>query len=79
MLNRIFMSLGGAICPLVFAGGIGEKSSRLHGAVMSATGCLRCAIDEREIASVSDRASDVAVEFGTAREGTAKWLLVPHG
>lgn len=45
-IGSYYVSLGGRVDALVFAGGIGEKSSRLRDAVVGQAGCLGFAIDE---------------------------------
>lgn len=46
-VGSYYVSLRGEVDALVFAGGIGEKGSKLRRAVVEATGCLGFALDER--------------------------------
>ncbi|KAM0259564.1 hypothetical protein ACHAQJ_003290 [Trichoderma viride] len=45
-VGSYYVSLGGQVDALVFAGGIGEKSARLRSAVVGQAGCLGFAVDE---------------------------------
>ncbi|EHK40607.1 uncharacterized protein TrAtP1_003923 [Trichoderma atroviride] len=45
-IGSYYVSLGGRVDALVFAGGIGERSSRLRDAVVGQASCLGFAIDE---------------------------------
>ncbi|KAL6858585.1 Acetokinase family domain-containing protein [Trichoderma novae-zelandiae] len=47
-VGSYFVSLRGQVDAIVFAGGIGEKSARLRGAVVDQAGCLGFAIDETQ-------------------------------
>ncbi|KAH6610910.1 acetate kinase [Trichoderma cornu-damae] len=45
-VGSYYVSLGGRVDAIVFAGGIGERSARLRSAVVAQTGCLGFSIDE---------------------------------
>ena len=64
-LGSYYVKLGGDVDALVFAGGIGEKSSRLRADVVKQCRCLGFEIDEKknndpEDASVTDIGADDA-------------------
>ena len=46
LIGSYYVSLGGAVDALVFAGGVGEKSARLRSAVVQRVGCLGFEMDE---------------------------------
>lgn len=71
-VGSYYVSLGGRVDALVFAGGIGEKSERLRAAVVEQCGCLGFEVDEAENGKkVQD---DVVRDVG--REGARHAVLV---
>ncbi|KAK7209395.1 hypothetical protein V2G26_016573 [Clonostachys chloroleuca] len=58
-IGSYYVSLGGKVDAIVFAGGIGEKSSRLRSAIVSSTACLGFAISDAANESISTKGSIV--------------------
>ncbi|CAH0055689.1 unnamed protein product [Clonostachys solani] len=56
-IGSYYVSLEGKVDALVFAGGIGEKSSRFRSAVVSSTACLGFAISDASNDSISTKGS----------------------
>ncbi|OAA39708.1 acetate kinase [Metarhizium rileyi] len=60
-IGSYYVSLGGQVDALVFAGGIGEKSSRLRDEVVRRTSCLGFAIDQaRNARNLAEVVEDVS-------------------
>ncbi|KOS20821.1 putative acetate kinase [Escovopsis weberi] len=63
-LGSYFVSLGGKVDALVFAGGIGENSAKLRNAVVQQAGCLGFAIDEAANAAAAATGGDIVRDVG---------------
>jgi len=70
-VGSYYVSLGGKVDALVFAGGIGEKSDILRKAVMESTECLGFAINEEKNGK---NIGDVVQDIG--RDGAKHRTLV---
>ncbi|KAI5921628.1 acetate and butyrate kinase-like protein [Camillea tinctor] len=78
-VGSYYVSLGGRVDALVFAGGIGERSARLRAAVADQAGCLGFAVDgarnEGVVAPGEDGAKGMVVQ-DVGREGARHRTLV---
>lgn len=62
-VGSYYVSLEGKVDALVFAGGIGEKSSELRAAVVNRASCLGFSIDKQRN---SNKVTEVVQDIGTA-------------
>ncbi|RFU76320.1 acetate kinase [Trichoderma arundinaceum] len=72
-VGSYYVSLGGQLDAIVFAGGIGEKSARLRGAVVDQAGCLGFAIDD-SLNSAED-AGDATVREISSKDSKHRVLV----
>ncbi|KAJ6787428.1 hypothetical protein PWT90_03268 [Aphanocladium album] len=72
-VGSYYVALRGEVDALVFAGGIGEKSSQLRSAVVDCVGCLGFSLDE----SANDRGMSRTIEEISVR-GARHRVLVCH-
>ncbi|KAI1638176.1 acetate and butyrate kinase-like protein [Biscogniauxia mediterranea] len=70
-VGSYYVSLGGRVDALVFAGGIGERSARLRAAVAAQAGCLGFAVDGGRNEAVSGSGSGAPGKVGEAGEEAA--------
>ncbi|KAI1325266.1 acetate kinase [Xylariaceae sp. FL0255] len=77
-IGAYYVSLGGKVDALVFAGGIGEKSDVLRAAVVEKVSCLGFTLDERANGREMPDAGDVVMDISGEGEGngTHKTLVV---
>ncbi|KAI1107678.1 acetate kinase [Jackrogersella minutella] len=67
-VGSYYVSLGGRVDALVFAGGIGEKSDRLRAAVVEQTACLGFRIDPKlNSAKITNVVQDVGKQYARHR------------
>ncbi|KAI0899374.1 acetate kinase [Annulohypoxylon nitens] len=67
-VGSYYVSLGGRVDALVFAGGIGEKSEKLRAAVVAQTECLGFRIDPKlNAAKITNTVQDVGKQYARHR------------